>query len=216
MIDNQTILDCQLEALLKNGMRDVVLVVGHEAGKIRDKVATDYPSINSIFVYNPLYAATNSAYSLWLASKHFGREFILLNSDVLIIEKIISLLVNSRKDNLLAIDFKQNLDEEAVKVSVNDEIVFKIGKNVETYCGEFMGISKFSGDYIDLLKRTLQEFAIKKQEDHFYVDAINNTLNFRRNIFSLDVSSFNIMEIDCHNDLTKALSRKYWLQKNET
>lgn len=216
MIGNQTILDCQLDSLLHNGIRDVVLVVGHEARKIRDKVSTDYPRINSIFVYNPLYAATNSAYSLWLASKHFGREFILLNSDVLIIEKIISLLINSKKDNLLAIDFKQNLDEEAVKVSVNDEIVFKIGKNIETYCGEFMGISKFSGDYIDLLKRTLQEFAIKKQEDCFYVDAINDTLDFRRNLFSLDVSSFNIMEIDCHKDLTKALSRKYWLQNNET
>lgn len=99
-VGGRPILDHQLEAIHKVGLKQVVIVRGHEAEQY-DAYSSDE---NLVLLDNPSFDETHALYSLMEASSYTSEGFALVFSDILFDPDILSRLVRSGKDIVLGID----------------------------------------------------------------------------------------------------------------
>ena len=72
-----TLIQRQFSYLRACGITQFAVVVGFQADRIRRVCG---PEVE--YVENPIFAETNSLYSLWLARNLFAGGFVVMNSDV--------------------------------------------------------------------------------------------------------------------------------------
>ncbi len=139
-VGGKPILHYQLAALEAVGVGSVVAVVGwhwETFAAFEDRVTT---------VRNDVYDTTNSLYSFWLAKGHLDDELLLLNSDVLFGEKLLQHLISCSSEDALLVDPDARLDDEAMKVQVQDGRVAAMSKELQATSafGENLGVIKLS------------------------------------------------------------------------
>jgi choline kinase len=138
------LLDLQLRALQTCGIRDVVVVVGFEGGRVREACGAGVT-----FVENDRYGETNSLYSLWLARHHLEGGFVVLNCDVLFHPAMLDDLLSAHHENALLVSYPRPEDpvfgDEEMKVCVRRGRVVDIRKDLpeDLTDGENVGIVKF-------------------------------------------------------------------------
>ena len=109
LIDEKTILDYQIEKLLKiPQINNIYIVVGYKKQIIMEK----FPDF--LFVYNSAYARTNTAKSLLSALNKIDDDVIWMNGDVFFDEKILDLLIDSKESACLVDQKKCGLDRRRV------------------------------------------------------------------------------------------------------
>ncbi len=133
-VGDRAIFEYQLEALAARGVDRVVVVVGWCA-----EVFEPYRD-RAELVLNPDFASTNSLYSYWLCRQWIDRETLLLNGDVLFSAELLGELLESAHPDALLIDPRARLDEEAMKVRVEDGRVRAMNK--EMPAGQAGGASR--------------------------------------------------------------------------
>lgn len=155
-ISSRTILEHQIENLRKCGMREITIVIGHEADKIKDLCKENSWDLN--FIYNNYYSTSNNLFSLWLARETFDEGFVCLNSDVVFDVEILKNLLKFEADICVAVDKKVCIEED-MKVKVKDGTIVEINKTMrpEEAYGEFIGIAKFSEKGAAQLIRVLND-----------------------------------------------------------
>lgn len=141
------LIDLQLRAMRACGISDVVVVVGYDAGRVRQACG---PGIT--FVENTRYAETNSLYSLWLARPMLRGAFVVMNCDVLFHPRLLQDLLSARHENALLVSYPDPgsppYGPEEMKVKVRRGRVADIRKDLpaEEVDGENVGIARFSDD----------------------------------------------------------------------
>ena len=96
LVDEKTILDYQIEKLLKMPqVNNIYIVVGYKKEIIMEK----FPDF--LFVYNSAYARTNTAKSLLSALNKIDSDVIWMNGDVFFDKKILDLLIDSKESACL-------------------------------------------------------------------------------------------------------------------
>ena len=146
-VGGQTLLARQVEALREAGIREIVIVLGFEAERIRSL----YEHTAS-FVINSRFEETSSMYSLWLAREHLLDGFVVLNCDVLFHPQLMTRLLSSPLENALLIDLvdknNNHLGDEEMKIKLADDLVVDISKDMDPAeaDGENVGIVKFSAE----------------------------------------------------------------------
>ena len=144
-VGGQTLLARQVEALREAGIREIVIVLGFEAERIRSL----YEHTAS-FVINSRFEETSSMYSLWLAREHLLDGFVVLNCDVLFHPQLMTRLLSSPFEDALLIDLvdknNNHLGDEEMKIKLSDDLVVDISKDMDPAeaDGENVGIVKFS------------------------------------------------------------------------
>ena len=100
-VGGKSLLQRSLDALMENGIRMFVVVTGYKdemiEGFIRDHYQEQIARGDAAFRFidNKDYATTNNIYSLWLARPEVdGREFLLLDSDLLYDSKLITVMLS--------------------------------------------------------------------------------------------------------------------------
>lgn len=135
------ILERSLQQLLQHGIREIVLVTGHQADQLTP-LAGRYPAIRT--VYNPCYATSGSMYSLYCARELLPGPFLLLESDLIYEDRALSALLASPEESALLVSgFTGSGDE--VYVDVVDGRVCGLSKRREALTavgGEMVGITK--------------------------------------------------------------------------
>jgi choline kinase len=136
-----------IDTLLASGIQRIIIGTGFKK-ELYDALAINYPEIEC--VYSPVYANTNSMYTLFNCRQALGKDdFLVLESD-LVFEKraVTELLQNPHKNVMLCTDVTKFQDSyfleyneklELVNCSVN-EIELKV-------CGEMVGIHKLSNPF---------------------------------------------------------------------
>ena len=81
-VGGEPILARTLRTLAGAGVREVVLVTGHLAGMVRDRIGSGPAGVEVRYVHNPRYAETNNLYSLWCAREWLDRDVLLAEGDV--------------------------------------------------------------------------------------------------------------------------------------
>ena len=89
IIDNLKIIDIELINLRENGIRDIVISVGHYKEKIESHIKSNYSDMNFTFVYNEKYINTNCIYSMWLCRDHLNEDMIFLTGDLIFESKVV-------------------------------------------------------------------------------------------------------------------------------
>ena len=209
-INKKTILAYQIDKLIKNNIREIIIVVGFKQKQIIKYLNKNYPNIKFIFIKNNQFKTTSAAYSLYLAKKYLNDDVIYLNADALFEENILKKVLKDKRSNT-AIQ-RVEWDEEEVNVIVNNELnILEIGKHISKKLnyGEFIGVTKINKSFNQELIKVLDNFVKNKKLKKFAADAINLTIQRNQKMYAINVTKFKAIEIDTPEDYKKA--QKLWL-----
>lgn len=139
-----SLIERQIRVLRGAGVRDIAVVVGCQADRVRRTCGEDVT-----YVENVQYAQTNSLYSLWMARPLLYEGFVVLNCDVLFHPALLHDLLDSRHENALLLGYREASQppygDEEMKVKVRGGRVLDMSKEMDPAeaDGENLGIVKF-------------------------------------------------------------------------
>ncbi len=100
-VGGEPILARTLRTLAGAGVREVVLVTGHLAGVVRDRIGAGPAGVEVRYVHNPRYAETNNVYSLWCAREWLDRDVLLAEGDVAFGPELLGAVPDGTPDNVV-------------------------------------------------------------------------------------------------------------------
>jgi len=198
-----TLLEYIILSLLRNGIDELVVVLGYKHHLIED-VIRRYP-IRCEIVINKDYANTNTINSLWLARDYLRSNFVYFNADVLFDQRIPSLLY-LHKESTLAIDVKHCGNEEVKVVIDSENRITQIGKDIPpSECvGEFIGIAKFSQAVCSSLVRSLEHYNEGLGQKNLFFEAAVNDIIEMHPFLAVSIGDLYAVEIDFPSDYEMA------------
>jgi choline kinase len=213
----KSILEMTIENLLATNNSEIIIVTGYLENKIREFIRERFRHLQITYIYNELYASTNNIYSLWLAKDEvLGDDMMMLDSDIVFDERIISELQNSGYKNCLALKRHEVHDEE-IKVKTDAHgCVIEIGKevNVSLAEGESIGIEIFGIEALTELYVILDRKVVTEKEVNQFYEAAFQELSDNK-LFIVDTTEYFCMEIDTEEDLkiAEGLSLNQFIQR---
>jgi len=212
--DEKTILDIQLDALSKAGIKETILVVGYYGWKIREMYGSSYKNMKLRYINNPFYAITGGAHSLWLTKNTFkGRPTIIMDGDHVIGSNLIKKLLNSEYENCILVDFdKKELKEEPQLIGQNGLIKYlawdqggQLHKHVnsEDCIGEALIIVKLSPKASSILADEVDKHVREGTGILEIITPLNNTFH-RIDCWYVPTDGMPWIEIDFKEDLELA------------
>jgi choline kinase len=141
---HQPLLFYILRGLEKARVEEVLIVTGFHAGDVEDYARKTSPSLNLLFSHNDRYADWGNFHSLRVALEaSAGRHLLVVNSDIVVHPVVFSRVATTAGDLVLAVERRDDLDREDMRVQIDGGRVVAIGKNLELASshGEFDGVS---------------------------------------------------------------------------
>jgi choline kinase len=146
-VDDKTILDHQIDGLLRAGIDKIAIVVGYEKQQIIRHVHRRFerrhtPKID--FIENPAFAITNNIYSLWIARAWIGADgFVCLNADVIFDPQVLISAVKTDSPVSMIVDPEWR--DETMKVIISNGRVVRMSKKIskQEFSGTYIGITVF-------------------------------------------------------------------------
>ena len=214
-VNGKNLLHRTMENVIANGITNFVFVTGYRENMIKNYLKENFSDYKIQFLSNPDFANNNNSYSLWMTKNFITKDVILLDSDILFDKGIIKELLDSHHENCLAVNFETELDEEQIKVVLDEnKKILEISKvtDLKKSAGESIGIERFSLDFMDELYKVLDRKIINERNvNEFYeksfeevIQSKNNAKNERNSIYAIDVSHYKCMEIDTVEDYERA------------
>ena len=161
-VNGRPIIEYQLSVLKKAGINEVYAITGPHSEKFNIK--------NIKYVKDEEYENHDILGSLMEAKKFFGKDTLILYSDIIFELKIIEKVIDSKEDISIAVDMNweknyegrtEHLKSEAENVELkNNSDIIRIKKNIENVnnnVGEFLGIIKFTNKGSELFIKKYQE-----------------------------------------------------------
>ena len=206
-VGQRTLLQRTVDGIIAAGISELVVVTGYRAQMIRDFLTSHYPDLTIHFIDNPDYAHNNNIFSLWLTRPYTeGRDFLLLDSDILFDPQIIPAVL-SAEGSALALN-RHELGEEEIKVIVDDQNrVVEISKvcSIEQAIGESVGIEKMEADYSAALFRELEQIIEGEGLiDIFYERAFERLIPQGHTFTVVDTTRYFSIELDTVEDFENA------------
>ena len=210
-VSSKNLLERTIDAIVANGINELVIVTGYRREMIENFVTSHYPNLSVNFIYNEQFETTNNIYSLWMTKEAvINDDVLLLDSDILFDSNIITTLVNAPYSSCLALN-KHELGEEEIKVIVDsDNRIEEISKvcSIEDAIGESIGIEKMANDFIRALFAEMDDMIKEKgQVGIFYEAAFENIIKQGAAIYAVDTTSCFSMELDTVEDFETACSK---------
>jgi len=175
VLEDTTIIDTQTIVLLHFGIKEIVVITGFGANKLKKHLEKYNSHVNIKFVNNKKYKETYPAYTFWITKKYLGDDFIYLNGDVVFHLEVLGSVIKSKKDSITAIK-KTSWDKEEVHVILDkNSNVLEIGKHLskKLSAGEFVSITKIGKEFLNKFINGLDYFHEKGEYKKFATDAIN-------------------------------------------
>jgi choline kinase len=171
-IGDRTIIDYQLEALVKHGVYDIAITTGHLGKKLEEHVREN-SAVPVRFVHNPEYEHTNYIYSLWLTKGLVDDDIILLHGDLLFDSVLIKKLLDARGNRVL-VNRKVLSPKKDFKALIKRGRVVRIGVNLSGpgtfFCAPMY---KFSKADFRLWLDKIEDFIMRGKVDCYAEDAFN-------------------------------------------
>lgn len=211
-VGERTLLQRSMDAIIKAGVREFVIVTGYLHEKIENFVQETYgDSISVYFIHNKDYETTNNIYSLWLARpKAEGEEVLLLDSDLLYDGQIVERVLEDCHENVLTL-IRHELGEEEMKVAMdNNGAITEISKTCDlaSAAGESLGIERMGKAYTTALYKELDGMMNQEHLENTFYELAFLRLIAKGSTFSvLDVTDLFSCELDTIEDFENAKQR---------
>jgi len=204
-VGKRPIINHQISSFMRYGIRKFYVVVGYKSTMIMKHLSYFYRSqAEFLYIYNPRFNETNTAYSLWLASSIFlDSTTFVVNGDLILTPEAVSRIIDCTTSCLGY--SKHSLGYEEVKVRLKNGRIVDIGKdlNPKKADAEYVGIAKFDRKVGKHFRYALNE-AIKKGEVNLYYDDIIQRIVANFYIKGVDLTDLPVMEIDTIEELERA------------
>jgi len=207
-VGGKPIINYQLEAIQSIGIENVTMIIGYHREMLVDHVTKNFPCINFDFIINNHYFETNTAYSVYLGRENLASDIqLLMNADVIYPPELITRIVDSKKDTVLAVDIKKCGREEVKVIEGGGNKINAIGKElIEEQClGEFLGVAKLSKNFNHLFSESLIRLIEAGGKSDYFEAGMHPLLN-KTDVYYCDVSDLPCLEIDFLEDLKEARS----------
>ena len=202
----RSLLARHVAALRQCGVADITVVVGFEAGQVRQELSGE-PGVN--LVLNPDYRR-GSVVSLWAARERLeaGRSIVLMDADVLYGPDLLARLVDSTHPNVLLLDREIEPGDEPVKLCVRDGAIVDFHKRPQAphdWHGESVGFFRFTPEAAADLARRAADYVENGKGHMEYEEPIRDMIQADPAQFGFeDISGMPWTEIDFPEDVTKA------------
>lgn len=157
----QTLLDWQLDALIANGIDDIVVVVGFRFDQVEARLAARGETRAAIrTLFNPFYQVADNLGSVWLALGEMAGDVLILNGDNLIPPTLVARALRSKTPVSVTVDIKDEYDADDMKVRRTGERLTAIGKTlpVDSVDAESIGLLVFKGDGPRIFAQAVEAF----------------------------------------------------------
>jgi choline kinase len=128
----KTLLDWQIDALIDNGVDDIIVVTGFREHKVSRAIAARPDRGARIrTLFNPFYQVADNLGTVWMAREYMDRDFLLLNGDTLIAPSLVrQLLSRATAPITVTVDEKPSYDDDDMKVRRDGDRLMAIGKTL--------------------------------------------------------------------------------------
>ena len=166
-LGGKLLIEHMLDGISACGIRDIIIVVGHCAEKVREAVGESYGDCRITYVENPEYRTTQNIYSLWLAREHVTDGMVFFNADTVWHPEILRRVVESKYPNTFILSPQKEVEEDSIKAHVSDGFLVEIGKKIRREAhGAVFGIYKLSQEaserYFEIIDKLFIEDAANK------------------------------------------------------
>lgn len=215
MLEGRTLLGHQIDALMANGIDDIVVVTGY-AHPLVDEVVRQFhkPTIRTL--YNPFYALSDNLGTTWVARNEMRGPFLLINGDTLFEASTLSQLLSDQRTYpiTLATDRKNDYDSDDMKVSTRGNQLLRVGKKLDEAIvnGESIGMMVFDQAGADAFVQKVEDLMHGPNGlASWYLSAIDE-LAVAGLVGTSSIHQFGWCEVDDLSDLTHAeQTLRQWL-----
>ena len=206
----RSILELALANLSEVGLTEAVVVVGHAATAIDERLS-DFESrygMRLSTIVNDRYDVWNNAYSLWLARDVFSEAALLVNGDTVHPADVERRLLEARgaAPIVLALDDAKDLGEEEMKVVLDaDGRLERINKAIDPAAanGEYIGVTLIEPEAAERLSEALQA-TYERDTALYYEDGYQQYADWGETVRTAAIGVSNWVEVDNHADLERA------------
>jgi histidinol-phosphate/aromatic aminotransferase/cobyric acid decarboxylase-like protein/choline kinase len=184
-VNGVAMIDRMMGHLDKLGLSKIVVVVGYEGQKLMEYIDDLGIATPVVYVENSIYNKTNNIYSLYLAKDYLLEEdTILLESDLVFEERVLTKLVNHPYPSLVLVDkFESWMDGTVVQLDENDNIKSFVNKRefdfdkIDEYY-KTVNIYKFSKEFSELYYVPFLEIYCKALGTNEYYEQVLKVITF--------------------------------------
>ena len=203
------ILELQLEALARCGVKRASILVGFGAEHVESFLAKRRPGgIETEAIYNPFFALTDTLVTCWMARPAMSEDFVLLNGDTIFEARVLErLLASARAAITVTIDQKDGgYDDDDMKVCLDGRRLVAIGKTLppEKSHGESIGILCFRGTGVRTFKDALERTIRRPDALRAWYLSVVNELAQRVAVETANIHGLWWREVDGREDLDDA------------
>jgi choline kinase len=201
-LDKSTTVLQRMVSLIRKHDHDakIVAVTGFLHEEIEKEVS------GATFVHNPFYEVTNSIASLWFARSYLKDENVtIINGDIVMEEDLI------RDELCRVVDRPLILLDSSIKIAgdynaqVNNGKVLVMSKQLESYFGEYAGVTKLDRRSAAELDDEICKMVEGGLYCQWYEDALVQMIfNEDFELGYVDIRSYTWTEVDCVSDMLLA------------
>ncbi len=198
----ETIVERAIRLINSNDKDAVItLVLGYQGNSIKRLLGNNKCN----YIVNPFYKVTNSIASLWFARNVLEKHepTVILNADIVFSKSLAKEICTIPNESIIYYDSSIRSNGDYNVQELNDNMIV-MGKELDQYSGEYVGITKYPGNEIQYILDEIDMMIHDDLYDQWYENALvqmslNGTLRFK----TIDISDHDWSEIDSIDNLMK-------------
>lgn len=214
-VANSTIIDRIIEALLANGVNDIIVALGYRSAEMKLYLMQRYAdTCDFTFVNNERYRETNNIHTLALVFEEceIDDDIILIESDLIFENAVIERAIHSPHATVALVDrYRSGMDGTVVALS-GDRVMNVIPPHLQGRDFDFsdkfktLNIYKFGREFCQRDFKKILTYYARTIDDNCYYELILGLLIYmhRENIYAENVDGLSWAEVDDPNDLRLA------------
>lgn len=203
---HQALLYYAIHGLKKAGVHDLLVVTGWQADAVQEYIAEHWGSEGAAFVRNARYASWGNFHSVRLAADQSpGFDLMVVNCDIVVHPDVFDRVARTPGDLVLAVERRYGLDEEDMRVRVDDGRVRAIGKDLPTRLsqGEYCGVSLLRDRAQQLYRAIATDTEWRRHSNLYYEDVYALMLD-RVDARAAEVKAGEYAEVDLPDEMAAA------------
>jgi len=206
-IHGQSMVEWQIDELIKCGIENICVVLGYGADTVEKLLDERYGRGSVHTFFNPFFSVSDNLASCWVVRTEMVEDFILLNGDTLFRAPVLEKLLDAAPHPItVTTDRKGSYDSDDMKVILDGERLVRIGKDLplDQVHAESIGMLLFRGEGVELFRRSVEEIlrnpaALKR----WYLSVIDE-LAQQTPVLTCCIEGLAWGEVDCAADLKHA------------
>lgn len=192
-IEGRSIIEHSLETLNARGFRRVTFIVGYKRDVFMDSLGDRYKDLALEYVVSEEYATTEHGWSLYLTRESWMREnspVVFMDADNIYDPAMLDLVMASKLDNVMLVDDRYCADDREEELVLGRRgaitgLVRGLSGDYSDYVGGFVGINRFSADFMGALYAFMESF-FRENGPKYKYERVFDRFNQQDNGFTLN------------------------------